>query len=106
MGYKIALCYYNPSLFKTNAKADVIYDIFKKYKTDNYQKENLFKNIDEKSYKYKLLKKEIIHKPTFYEIEDNLHQAKFLSNPTKNWGPKSRAKLVKYATNIITNLKK
>ena len=92
----MVLCYYNPDLFKTDAPCDVIYDIFKKYKYDNYGKNEIFKKITENSYKYKILKKEIKHVPTFYEFQGPLHLSKFLSNPFPNWGPKSKAKLIKY----------
>ena len=100
----MSLCYYNPYLFKTDATPEVLYDIFKKYKIDNYPKENLFKNMTDDSYKSKILKKDIKHNPTFFEFEGNLHQGKFLSNPTKNWGPKAKAKLVKYANNLINKI--
>ena len=102
MGHKMAYCYYDPNLFKTDAPAEVIYDIFKKYKTDNYTKETLFKNMKDDSYKSRILKKEIIHKATFYEFQGENCGGKFLSNPTKNWGPKSKAKLVKYGLNIFS----
>jgi hypothetical protein len=98
--------YYNPNLFKTNAPADIIYDIFKKYKKDNYGQDYL-KNVKEETYKYKILNKEIKVDPIFTESFTNHHPEhgdnipKYLPNPTKNWGPKGRAKLIKYFTTFI-----
>lgn len=89
----MALCYYNPDLFKTDSPCEVLYDVFKQYKIENYGKD-LFKNVSEKSYKYQILKKEVKHLPTFYEYQGSLHTGKFFSNPTKNWGPKAKAKLI------------
>lgn len=103
LGFKMAYCYYDPNLFKTDAPAEVIYDIFKKYKTDNYTKENLYKNMIEDSYKMRILRKEVIHQATFYEFKGDCG-GKFLENPTKNWGPKAKAKLVKYTYNILSKL--
>lgn len=99
----MALCYYNAELFKCNAPPEVIYDVFKQYKKENYQKD-FMKNINEKSYKHKILTKDIKHIPTFYEYEGSLHVGKFLSNPTSNWGPKAKAKLIKYANNFLKKI--
>ena len=87
--------YYDPNLFKTNATGSVIYDIFKKYKKDNYDKDYL-RNVKENTFKFKILTKEIKHDPVFSFDKNNVKVSKFLPNPTKNWGPKARAKLNKY----------
>jgi len=99
----MALCYYNADLFKSDAPPEVIYDVFKQYKLENYKKD-FMKNINENSYKYKILKKEVKHIPTFYEFEGSLHTGKFFSNPTSNWGPKAKAKLIKYANSFLKKI--
>jgi len=99
----MSLVYYNADLFKCDAPPEIIYDVFKQYKIENYKKD-LLKNINENSYKYKILRKEVKHIPTFYEYQGSLHIGKFLSNPTKNWGPKAKAKLIKYANNYIKKM--
>ena len=62
--YKIEQSYYDPNLFKTDAPINIIYDILKQYKVENY-KDDYYKNVDEKSYKYKILSKEIKIKTNF-----------------------------------------
>ena len=64
LGYKIEQSYYDPNLFKTDAPINIIYDILKQYKVENY-KDDYYKNVDEKSYKYKILSKEIKIKTNF-----------------------------------------
>lgn len=91
--------YYDPNLFKTDASASVIYDILKKYKKDNYDKDYL-RNVNTDSYKYNILQKEIKVNPIFIE-SISTKSVKFLPNPTKNWGPKGKAKVVKYVNKII-----
>ena len=92
LGYKIEQSYYDPNLFKTNAPVNIIYDILKQYKQENY-KDDYYKNIDEKTYKYKILSKEINIKTIFSESVNN-NKIKYPMNPP-NWGPKGRAKEIK-----------
>ncbi len=40
--------------------------------------------------------KDIKHIPVFNSEFTDVKVSKFLPNPTKNWGPKARAKLNKY----------
>jgi hypothetical protein len=87
--------YYDPNLFKTNAKGEVVYDIFKQYKKENYDKDYL-RNVKENTFKYTILNKEIKHVPVFNSEFNEAKVCRFPSNPTKNWGPKARAKLNKY----------
>jgi tRNA (guanine26-N2/guanine27-N2)-dimethyltransferase len=96
--YKIIQSYYDPNLFKSDAPVSVIYDVFKKYKKDNYS-EDYYKNVKEDSYKYKLLEKEIKVDPIFVncaetseEKKSSGNRGKYLPNPLPNWGPKARAK--------------
>lgn len=93
LGYRIAQTYYDPNLFKTDASASIIYDIFKKYKKDNYD-QDYFKNVKPESYRYKILEKEIKVSPIFVESTNEL-KTKFPQNPFPNWGPKGRAKEIK-----------
>ena len=58
LGYKIEQSYYDPNLFKTDAPVNAIYDILKQYKQEKY-KDDYYKNVDEKSYKHRILSKEI-----------------------------------------------
>ena len=92
--------YYDPNLFKSDAPSHVIYDVFKKYKKDNNDKD-YFKNVKETCYKYKILQKEIKVNPIFVEndTEDNLpsKKGKWLPHPFPNWGPKAKAKEKKKA---------
>jgi hypothetical protein len=92
--------YYDPNLFKTDAKADVVYDIFKKYKKENYGNDYL-RNIKENTFKYNILTKEIKHIPVFNSEFSENKISRFLPNPTKNWGPKARAKLNKYLNYLL-----
>ena len=55
LGYKFIQSYYDPNLFKTDAKVDTIYDIFKIYKRENFPSEDYSKNIPIDSYKYRIL---------------------------------------------------
>ena len=93
LGYKMSQSYYDPNLFKTDAPIEVIYDILKQYKQDNY-KDDYYKNIDEKTYKYKILSKEIKTKTKFVESNNKANKTKYPLNPP-NWGPKGRAKEIK-----------
>ena len=92
LGYKIEQSYYDPNLFKTDAPINIIYDILKQYKKEHYEND-YYKNVDEKSYKYKILSKEITIKTTFTESE-KINKQKYFMNPP-NWGPKGRAKEIK-----------
>lgn len=93
--------YYDPNLFKTDCPPATLYDIFKKYKRENYG-DNFMKNVKEESYKHKILSKEIKCNPTFVELKDtSANKMKFLPNPTPNWGPKAKAKVEKYVNKII-----
>ena len=92
LGYKMEQSYYDPNLFKTDAPINVIYDILKQYKNENY-KEDYFKNVDQKTYKYKILSKQIQIKTIFVESTNN-NRNKYPMNPP-NWGPKGRAKEIK-----------
>jgi hypothetical protein len=88
--------YYDPNLFKTDANAKAVYDVFKKYKMDNYTND-YFRNVKEDSWKYNILTKEVSIQPVFtINADSGVKVQKFLPNPTKNWGPKARAKLIKY----------
>lgn len=92
LGYKVIQSYYDPNLFKTDASVEIIYDVFKSYKKENYEKD-YFKNVKEETYKYKLLEKEIKIKPLFVDFEeDTAKKCKYPPHPFKNWGPKPRAK--------------
>ena len=93
LGYKFAQSYYDPNLFKTDCPIDVIYDILKQYKEENY-KDDYYKNVDEKTYKYKILSKEIKTKTKFVESTNKSNKNKYPLNPP-NWGPKGRAKEIK-----------
>ena len=93
LGYKLAQSYYDPNLFKTDAPVDVIYDIMKQYKQENY-KDDYYKNVDDKTYKYKILSKEIKVKTKFIETTSKNNKNKYPLNPP-NWGPKGRAKEIK-----------
>lgn len=91
LGYKMAQSYYDPNLFKTDAPAEVIYDILKAYKKENY-KEDYIKNIKEGTYKYNILSKEIKVAPVFVDMSKPEKTLKYPMNPTPNWGPKGKAK--------------
>lgn len=71
-------------------------------------KEEAFKNIKENSYRYNILKKELPKdfNPIFIDTDFNKDRApRYLPNPFKNWGPKGRAKEIKYvAKNIISKI--
>ena len=97
LGYKIEQSYYDPNLFKTDAPVNIIYDILKQYKKENY-KDDYYKNVDEKSYKYKILSKEIKIQTTFVESTTKNNKIKYPMNPP-NWGPKGRAKEIKEIKN-------
>jgi hypothetical protein len=90
----MAQSYYNPTLFKTDAPVPVIYDVFKKYKKENYADVYL-KNVKEDTYHYKILEKEIKVNPVFAESTEKDSGQKYMPHPFKNWGPKSRAKELK-----------
>jgi hypothetical protein len=90
LNYNFAQSYYDPNLFKTDATASVIYDIFKKYKKDNTGDDYL-KNIKEETYKYKILQKEIKVDPIFAESKEKKSN-KYFTNPFDNWGPQAKAK--------------
>jgi hypothetical protein len=92
--------YYDPNLFKTDATAKTIYDVFKKYKLDNYNNDYL-RNVKQDSWKYKILSKPVTREPVFSNVDNNIKVQKFLPNPTKNWGPKARAKLLKYIIKLF-----
>ena len=93
LGYRMSQSYYDPNLFKTDAPVEVIYDILKQYKEDNF-KDDYYKNIDQKSYKYKILSKEIKIRTKFVESNNKSNKTKYPLNPP-NWGPKGRAKEIK-----------
>ena len=93
LGYKMAQSYYKSDLFKTNCPIDIIYDILKQYKEENY-KADYYKNVDEKSYKYNILSKQIKVKTKFVESSNKNNKNKYPMNPP-NWGPKGRAKEIK-----------
>src|SRR5690348_1868990 len=97
----MAQTYYDPNLFKTDANPSVIYDVLKKYKKENYDKD-YFRNVKEESYKFKILQKEIKANPVFIEsVSGGIKGGKYLPNPTKNWGPKAKAKVIKYVNKLI-----
>ncbi len=91
LGYKMVQSYYDPNLFKTDAPPEVIYDIMKSYKKENYKEEEYLKNVNKDSYKYNILMKDIKVKPKFVEVnrEKNI---KYPMNPFPNWGPKGKPK--------------
>ena len=95
LGYKFIQSYYDPNLFKTDAPANVLYDVFNKYKKDVDEKE-YYKNVKEESYKYKILEKEIKVNPIFVDTDPkegpHVNKGKYLPDPFPNWGPKARAK--------------
>lgn len=41
--------------------------------------------------------REIKHVPKFYEVVNNRDTSRYLGNPLPNWGPKAKAKWIKYA---------
>lgn len=86
----MAQSYYDPNLFKTDASAEIIYDILKKYKKDNYEKE-YYRNVDENTYKYKILSKEIKINPVFVDVEE-AKGTRYPEHPFANWGPQAKAK--------------
>jgi hypothetical protein len=96
----MAQTYYDPNLFKTDANAKTIYDIFKKYKMDNYGPDYL-RNVKKDSWKFNILDKAVTIEPVFSTTDNNVKVQKFFPNPTKNWGPKARAKLLKYFNKLF-----
>jgi hypothetical protein len=88
--------YYDPNLFKTNASADIIYDVLKKYKMENY-KDEYMRNVKENTYKYNILTKEIKVNPTFVDVSyQGPRITKYPEHPLPNWGPLAKAKLLVY----------
>ena len=98
LGYKIAQSYYAPNLFKTDAPVNTIYDILKQYKQENYR-DDYYKDVDEKTYKFKILSKEIKVKTKFVKSTQKHIKNKYPMNPP-NWGPKKRAKIIKIEEKI------
>lgn len=83
-------------MFKTDAKPEEIYDIFKSFKKE-YYKDEYIKKLTETDFRYKILMREIKHVPKFYEVVNNRDTSRYLGNPLPNWGPKAKAKWIKYA---------
>ena len=101
LGYKLIQSYYDPNLFKTDTPPTILYDVFKKYKKENYDAEYL-RNVKEDSYKYKILQKEIKVDPIFVESTScNEKKGKYMPNPFPNGGPKARAKELKSMCYLI-----
>ena len=88
--------YYDPNLFKTDCPPQKIYQLFQCYKKTNYEEKDYLKNVNEKSYSYKILTKQIGIQPKFYEVETVRNIPRYLPNPFPNWGPKAKTKLTKY----------
>ena len=94
LGYKLSQSYYDPNLFKTDAPINVIYDVLKQYKEENF-KDDYLKNVDVNTYRYKILTKEIKTRAKFVESNNRNKGVKYPMNPFPNWGPKGRAKEIK-----------
>lgn len=98
--------YYDPNLVKTDCPAPIMYQIFQAFKKLNYEKD-YFLNVKENSFIHKILSKEIVIQPKFYELETIRNIPKYLPNPFPYWGPKSKTKLTKYFySTLIKCLKK
>lgn len=65
----------------------------------------MFKNVKETSYKYNILQKKLPDgfNPIFIDSDMNKNrQPRYFPNPFKNWGPKGKAKEIKYVnTNLL-----
>ena len=96
--YKIAQTAFAPDQFKTNAPAEVIFDVMKEWKI--HQSKDIIKDLDklkegsvgkkimerkENSFPNNKLKFDYIKQPKSSRIP------KYLPNPQPYWGPKSRA---------------
>lgn len=57
LDYMLTQTYYEAKLFKTNAPPEVIYDIFKQWKSKIYENdpEKMMRNISDKSPSYRIL---------------------------------------------------
>jgi hypothetical protein len=99
---RIFQSYNNPMILKTDAPASTVYDIMKFWKKSNSKTdEDYLKKVSQSSHNYNLLQKPInLQKdPDFSATKSILKEKKqriptYLPNPTKNWGPKSRAKKI------------
>eukprot|EP00347_Sterkiella_histriomuscorum_P008091 403346405 len=102
LGYNLTQTYYEPKLYKTNAPPEVIYDIFKAFKTQDVKndQQQLFKNIHLSSFAHRILSAPIKHQPNFVEEivegqepkdKKKVGKKRYLPNPQPNWGPKARA---------------
>lgn len=86
--------------------SETIYNLIKKYKKDSVT--DPLKNVKENTYKYNILRKELPEnfKPIFVDTELNKNRdPRYFPKPFKNWGPKGRAKEIKYVIkSLISNL--
>ncbi|CAD8055126.1 unnamed protein product [Paramecium primaurelia] len=89
LGYKIAQCYLQVDLYKTNAPNQAIYDIIKTWKKIKYG-DNYLKNIQENSPAYTILTSEIQYKPDF-TFKPTFNSAKMFYPNLEGFGPKSKA---------------
>lgn len=95
LNYKLAQTYYDPTLWKTDAPPEAIYDIIKAYKKQLCEKEktDFFLNIHKESPMMTILQKPLEIEPDFNmeKLEQNKKLRKYFVAPEANWGPKARA---------------
>jgi len=93
--YRIAQTYYEPTLWKTDAPPEVVYEIFKAYKMMQSEgnEEEFLKNVHPSSSMHACMKKPITVKPDFNteNLKDKKKLGKYFVALEANWGPKPRA---------------
>jgi tRNA (guanine26-N2/guanine27-N2)-dimethyltransferase len=93
--YRIAQTYYEPTLWKTDAPPEVVYEIFKAYKMMQSEgnEEEFLKNVHPSSSMHTCMKKPITVKPDFNteNLKDKKKLGKYFVALEANWGPKPRA---------------
>jgi hypothetical protein len=92
--HKLVQTYYDPKLWKTDAKPETVYDIFRAYKIKQCEKEKteLMQNVHEANWIRQVLTKPLTIKPDFtaeHAVSTKLRKYFTASEP--NWGPKARA---------------
>ena len=91
-GFQVSISHTCPTAVKTNAPAELIWDIFKEW-----IKKNPVKNVENPA-ALKVLESPQIHAINFmrHPLAKSVSKAsgltRFQENPTKNWGPLARAK--------------
>ncbi len=69
--------------------------MWKSYKKE-YHKNDYIKKLKENDFRYKILMQDIKFKPKFYKVVNTRDSTRYLGNPLPNWGPKPKAKWIKY----------